>query len=575
MKPLFKSRRESFSRDFYRPQCPVIAAPVVITECDLIYEPGAFPPPQNLIIHVGTVFSGEDAECLYSILDATRNVFPIIYLDSAEIIPAVVSFLESNRVYDVGLCGSFDKPALLRKAYELAPYAHIIADCRGIKLPEDIASLPGMLSRRQATSVILDMADAMPDTVHALEQRFIHVISDCRDAADGEQLLTEATSAVYGVNGIITDDPASLYVTLSRFPENTFLRRRNLVGHKGFQNDGTYSENTISGVVAAGDAHLDGAEIDVKLSGDGVAMVMHSLDTRGMFDVEPPLVTELADFDKLSSLRRIKHPNEGVDRFDDLMFAMADYPETPVVIELKPRACYHRLDEMVDFTKELLKDERCQKNPVVIFGADNIPDCKYIRKHLPSLPFAAVTAPPKNFKVPVTRKECEDLLYAVTAAHEGLASAYNPEDTGISRTFNEYAKIRHLTVFPWSRSWILAPSLWETNGPKNDKTFMAGYDAWTTDHAEMYLDLPVGLEISSVAPDDDEIIRPEGLIVYRDGSTRAVSCGLCIIDGDVTLTRVSGGYKVSPGTFTAVLTYRSELHFGDYFYTVSEPFTFD
>ena len=529
MKPLYQSIRASFSKDIYMSVCPVVAAPTVTLEvrgaadltlltCDT--------PPQNVILHISADLTVE-GKSLYDTLALCSHSVPILYIDDEAVIAPLAEFCDLNHVGDAILCAPFEKKEVLAKAYGAMPMLRGMLDLRGIT-PE-IEKLPAICVSNGATAVILDLGVATADAVHSLQQRFIHVISEgcfCK-------------LATRGVNGIITADLAGAYTFLSSFPEGTNFRRRNLLAHKGFQNNGKYSENTITSVVAAAQNHFDGAEIDVKLTSDDVAVVMHNTNTKGLFDCEVA-VTEESSYEFLSSLRRIEHPNETIDKFSDLMHEMKAYPDTPVLIEIKPSAKYHKVELLTAMTDELLRDGLSQENCIGIMGGSLEPGLRYVHKRIPYLPLGWCEGGKNIPAAPENRAEAEDRIYRVAQLTAGCAAGYNPEDVNINRLFNEYAKFRMLHVFVWSRSWTLSPSKWEENGPSNDNTYLSGFDAWTTDHGEYFLGYPIA-------------INEAGDLVFRDGHTEKAECE--------ELTVCGAKYYL----------YKIDLHFGDSYYICSEP----
>ncbi len=538
-KPLYESIRASFSKDIYMPMCGIVAAPTVVWEVKCAEELSALTsdtPPQNVILRVASDLTVAGAE-LYDVLGMCSRSVPILLIDNAETIAPLAEFTDLNHVGDAILCASYEDRALLAEAYEKMPMLRGMLDCRGM-IPE-IGKLPAIAVSHGATSVILAPETATADAVHSLQQRFIHVITS--DSA------SFGRAAARGVNGIIAADLAGAYDYLTKFPEGTTLRRRLLLAHKGFQNNGKYSENTITSVVAAARHHFDGAEIDVKLTSDNVPVVMHNLNTKGLFDCEVA-VTEESSYEFLSSLRRIEFPEESIDKFEDLMHEMKAYPDTPVLIEIKPYAKYHKVELLTAMTDELLRDGRSQENCIGIMGGTLEPGLRYVHRRIPYLPLGWCEGGKSIPAAPENRAEAEDRIYRVAQLTAGCAAGYNPEDVNINRLFNEYAKFRMMHVFVWSRSWTLSPSKWEENGPANDKTYLSGFDAWTTDHGEQYLDYPVSIEPCADAPD-------ECILHFRDGSRKKDKCSrLCL-----TETR-------------AVCAYKIDLHFGDSYYICSEPF---
>ncbi len=513
------------------PVCPVVAAPTVVLEVKNAADLGLLAsemPPQNVILHISPDLTVE-GKPIYDVLSLCSRSVPILYIDDEATVAPLAEFCDLNHVGDAILCASFEKKELLAKAYDAMPMLRGMLDCRGFS-PE-IEKLPAICVSNGATSVILDADITTADAVHSLQQRFIHVISAGAFGA----------LATRGVNGIITADLAGAYSFLASFPEGTNFRRRNLLAHKGFSNNGEFSENTITSVVAAAKNYFDGAEIDVKLTSDDVPVVMHNTNTKGLFDCEVA-VTEESSYEFLSSLHRIEHPNETIDRFDDLMHEMKAYPNTPVLIEIKPSAKYHKVELLTAMTDELLRDGKSQENCICIMGGTLEPGLRYVHKRIPYLPLGWCES---GSGMPSTKEESEDLLYRVARVSEGCAASYNCEDVHCSRIFNEYAKFRMLHVFVWSRSWTLSPSKWETNGPSNDKTYISGFDAWTTDHGEYFLGYPIAVEATENAP--------ECLLHFRDGHTEKAVCEELTVGGE------------------KYYLYKIGLHFGDSYYICSEP----
>lgn len=547
MKKLYKSYRESFSKDIYMPFCGVVAAPTVVLELsseDKLDLLSSEMPPQNVIININeSLYAinslGECIDSLYSVLALCKRSIPIICFDSEKAAEALPVFLDENHAADVIICTSYENRELLKAAYARFSLVRCMLDCRGVNVPVD--ELPAIAVSHEATSVIVDTSYATEYNIASLNQRFIHVICDSENGF--------ASSAAAGANGIITNDLTSAYAFLNSFPENSFFRKHKLFAHKGFQNNGAYTENTITSVVAAAEHYFDGAEIDVKLTSDDIPVVMHNVNTKGLFDIEPA-ITEESDYAFLSSLRRIGFPNESIDCFLDLMIAMKDHKNTPVLIEFKPSAKYYKLEELVRQTDEFLKRADTQKNCIGIVGVLE-PGLRYVHERIPYLPLSHCEGGKATPPPPETRRECEDRLYRVALITNGCAAGYNCEDVCINRLFNEYAKFRMLTVFPWSRSWTLSPSKWEENGMFNDKTYLSGYDAWTTDHGEKYLDKPIAIEL----PDSMDIADPIAYLVYRDGHKEEAVCRV---------------HNLPNGK--AMLYREIELHFGDSYKIYSSPF---
>lgn len=570
-KPLYRSIRESFSRDIYMPVCGVVAAPVVMLELcckEELEKLTSEKPPQSIILHINGALQvigreGERIADLKEILLLCSRSVPVLYFDSADAGEALAAFTDYHNLGDAQLCVPFNKRHILAEAYKKMPLLRGILDVRGenAMIPE----LAGIAVSNGATTVILSSDQADEQIINALQKRFIHVITT--DEMGFEK------AAVEGSNGILTRDLNAAYSFLECFPEQSVFRKKNLYAHKGFSDEGRYSENTITSVVAAAKNYFDGAEIDVKLTGDDVPVVMHNVTTEGLFDCEV-LVTEETDYRELASLRRIGFPKENIDRFDDLMRAMKEYNETPVIIEFKPSEKYWNLEEMIRLVDPILHSEFSQQNCVCIMG-DLEPGHEYVHKKLPNLPLAYCDWYGAMPPLPQNRIEAEDFLYYIVKVTKGCAAGYNGEETAMNRLLNEYAKFRMITLFPWSRSWTMEPSKWEENGPENCKTYLSGYDAWTTDHGEKFLHLPIKIvPIVSDSGMDERYemkspFQPMCQKMYRDGRIEEGACDVLLLSGD--LTKVSEGQYAGNGLVKVMLSLKIDLYFGEYYRIYSEP----
>ena len=559
-KPLYKSMRQSFSRDVYMAVSGLVAAPAVILEVDTEEDLrllSSNTPPQDLLIHVSSdlYVVGKDKRRLaplYDVLDRARRSIPILAIDSDETADTLARFLDENRLLDALLLATYENRDLLRRSYQKMPALRCILDCRTATVSHRELLKEATLA--SASAVILRHGDVTREAADYLNTRYLKVISTDGGGID--------TVAARGANGIITKDLAGAYRFLSLFPEGSILEKRRLVAHKGFTNRGQYPENTTSATVAAGKAHFDASEIDVKLTQDGVPIVTHNPTTKDMF-LGDPIIPEESDYATVAALRRTEFPSEGIDRFEDLMAAMKDYPDTPVVIELKPQAKYHALEELTSLTREILERPESQQDCVVIMGTLD-PGLRYVHDHLPGVPVAHCEGGKNTPEAPKSRMEAEYRLYRIALLTAGCAAGYNCEETRINRLFNEYAGLRMLTVFPWSYGY----STWEENGARHEETYLSGYTMWTTDHGQYFFGCPLSVE---AIPPTSVHFRPKGILTFRDGSTCEGDCELLVLSGDVS--RSEDGFCTVTGEARVMYGRRIDLSLGSSYTIYSEPIT--
>jgi len=218
-------------------------------------------------------------------------------------------------------------------------------------------------------------------------------------------------STLSGVCGIVTGDPAGQYALYRRFPASTTVRPTPLYAHKGLHVTGEFPENSIKAAVGAGKYGYDAAEIDITLTSDDIAIVHHDHNTANLFDGDMKVCE--STFEQLSALRRKAFPADGIDRFDDLMTAMAACPKTPALIEIKPPAFTFGAEELVRQMAEVLARPETQKNCTCIIGAMP-PYLSYVHRRLPGLPVSHCTGAPEP--APETVDAANLLLYGF--AHE-------------------------------------------------------------------------------------------------------------------------------------------------------------
>lgn len=327
---LCRSLADSFRLDFYLPESGLINPPAVTYAADgnLAAVMASAEPPQAVLMNVNQelrVLAPDGTEC-GALMDCLRVIcgkaYPILRFDSAETGAAIAALCDENCLGDVTLCVPFERRTILPAVRALLPLSRGMLDLRGGELPWNILGLAGECQAHDATMLLTDQLLSRRD-LRRLQKRFVQVWTEADPVA----------STLSGSCGVVTSDPACLYALYRRFPARTTVRPTPLYAHKGLHSTGEFPENSIKATVGAGKYGYDAAEIDIKLTADDVAVVHHDNNTANLFDGD--LQVREATFEQLSALRRKGFPQDGLDRFDDLMAAMAEYPETPVLIEIK------------------------------------------------------------------------------------------------------------------------------------------------------------------------------------------------------------------------------------------------
>ena len=504
MKPLYESRKASFERAVYRPNSNVIAPPVAA-----VFAEGAMgermkqEPPQTVFFRIFPDLTVKDGAgvpvgTLYDCLDGTRSAVPVLYLDDLSVSQALVSFVWENALGDAALCVPI---ALAKQAEELflrVPHLRRILDCRAVGVGADWFAVSERAWSVGAVGLLISADQTDWDTLNLLHERGHSIWCD----AAGQ----EAAAVFAGADGILTDSPARVYGILGALPEHSRTRRYRLLAHKGYQDAYRLPENSIRAVVRGAELGLDGAEIDIKLTRDGIPFVIHNPTTKAMLTGEERVVETLTAAE-LEARERTDFPGERTDRLEKMLAAVSCRPHYPVFVEFKPAQKFYHIERMAHAVREILARTGTERGVVVLGEADEM---RCLANLLPGQPkLAGVWEKPQP---PETPAEATELLWRLWSRVSDAPAGLCVEDVMVNRLFAEEAALRGIRVVVWTRSWYSSPSLWENDGERSDEGFLDGYSATISDHADKYLHIPLRLEAAG-----DRVTA-----VMRDGTSHAV-----------------------------------------------------
>ena len=498
---LYSSFADSFRINFYRPKTGLINPPTVTYALETDYQTvlSCSAPPQSVFIRIDAdlltySLHNEPVAPLTEVMSALhKRAIPIIYFTDEAAIEPFAKWANQNNLGDVTLCVPYEQRSLLKKLRSLLPLSRGMLDCRGFELPEYPAAIAGDCQCSDATMILV--SEVLPrKTIKDLQKRFVQIWTQTEDLA---------AAICSGTCGIITKQPASLYDLYSKFPANSITRPVPLYAHKCYHVTEEYPENSIAGAVAAARLGYDADEIDIKLTKDDVLIVHHDGNTNNLFTEDLPI--RESDWSALQLLRRKLFPDYGLDQFDDLMTAMADYPDTPVLIEIKSIAGSYGVEETVRQMKEVLTRPNVQKNCTCIMGP-RPPHLSYVHKQLPYLPLAHCVgymeeAPTDDMN------ENNQRVYRFAEETQGANAGYNPYHIQCGADFAWSCHLRGITVFPWT--WAFKP--WETECEPICTSFISGFDGLTSDWINQLGDQPI--DLIATGPDTADLL-------YRNGDCK-------------------------------------------------------
>lgn len=551
--PIYRSLADSFRLDFFMPRCGLIAPPAVTCPASEALEAQmtSAAPPQAVWMEVtGDLIAwGATGQALGNLEQCLRKIkgkaYPILEYRTAEAGKALAAFAEDHCIGDLTLCVPYDCRELLPPVRAALPLSRGMVDCRGKRadVPADLLDLAGDCREKDAVTMLLDWVPERKE-LRRLQKRFTQVWIDCTGGLD------PADAVLAGACGVCTHDPAGLYALFQRFPEDTTVRPTALFAHKALHITREYPENSIAASAAAGQRGYDGAEIDVTMTKDLVAMVHHDKDTGNLFTED--LVVMDSTFDQVSSLRRKGFADSGMDRFDQLMTAMANYPETPMVIELKTPVEAYTAEEVVRQMEALFQQPDTQKYCTCIMGR-RPPYLHYLHRRLPRLPLAHVVG--SKVEAPTDPDALNLRIYQFSEDTRGGNAAYNPDVYMLNPLMARLMHLRGITLFPWT--WAFEP--WETECDRLCAAFRSGYDGMTSDWVTKFADFPIDLRpaLPETAPAGAPL-SPTGFLLHRTGEqTKAAGLTVLPLSGEITL--LEDGSFTGKGSVKVALVYQGRL----------------
>lgn len=496
MKPLYQSYRDSFHKTIYRATATerVIGAPVVsaFAEADFL-SVVSVKKPQNVFFRLDAALNvqdktGQTVASLYDCLATSDCFVPILCVEDEQTIDALATFTYDNLIADATVCVPYEKRELLDVVLTKMPLLRRMVDGRSLtaealKTDLDVYALAGDMWQANSVMLLLPEALCRRSIVTVLQRRFVQVWADC-----GDRSVAPAITA--GVNGVICNDVDDAYTFLDRMPEGTLTRRVWVYAHKGFQNEGENPENTVIAVRLAHENGIDGAEIDIKLSRDGVPILMHDFSTNKMLLTAPGQIFEELTWDEIRVMERERYRGVYIDRLEDVMASVKGDNSFSVMIEFKPREGYYHIERMAHLTRELLSENGMEYQSVITMG-ETPPNLNYVQSVLPRLP--KVFGLWENTKDPQDMATVESMLFRFSYRMQGKTAVPSLEDVMVNRTYGERAKIHGIPPFVWMRGDYYYPSQWDDACHRSDDALVSGFCGSCADHAARYFHLPIEL----------------------------------------------------------------------------------
>ncbi len=495
--------------------------------------------------------------------DTEFKVLPCFRIKDKATADALAEYLSSIRFTDVQLM-SADKE-VLKYAREKMPNCYGILDLRAEYANDTDLTEEQLLNIRRAVKTynayvaILPVELCRNEDVQYLYDRQVNVWAWASDAPSVDEQYFALLSGAVGVVSDATN--ALLDVACNKLSENTMTRVPINIGHRGIPSKAP--ENCIEGAMYAYELGADVIEIDVYLTKDKQAVLMHDGTTgrtcNKNLNVESSTLAELTQlycnkgFENNERFKDAKVPS-----LDDFLAAFKG-TDVRFYVEIKSGG-----EALVPIVKELIeKNDMYGQCSVISFGAGVLAN---FRKYYPEMSVGALCQAYMNGDNP--ESEFRAAMQFIGANNATLNPRFSANGSTASYDYQandlRAAMIRGVQVHPWT--FAGATTAYENH-------FMWGYAGLTGDNADSLgqivrrIDLPEGLTFQA-----DGVTSIEHILTnYVRASQNSSDVAITVLGGEATVD----GNKIMPGAAGELTFITASTHkIGRSYYTLyTQPLT--
>ncbi|NOU96742.1 DUF1080 domain-containing protein, partial [Paenibacillus sp. LMG 31456] len=516
--------------------------------------------PSTVILHVAPGLKVTDSTgkteigSLESLLGTIEGrIIPTFYVKDESTVDQLVEYLKTNNWEDAAVVS--DNGELIKRARTAYPVIRGIVD---FSAAEDL-SKDKLLDVRRKTAASLARIAILPqsvstrDNVSYLQERMIMVwTKDVASQADKNinmhQLITT------GVNGIVTDAPATALNALKVYSKNTTLiRKPYIIAHRGMPS--TSPENTIESNRLGLEAGAEFIENDMYLTKDGRIAILHdgSLErtTNGTGNIENYTMEELK---KLNANKPfpIGFPDVKIPTLDE-QIDLAREKGAMVMAEIKTST-----PAAVDAYVKLIKDMNAEG--LVDTMSFDMNQLKRMAELMPEMPLGLLTGGyASETNVNKSLRETIKLL-------QSLNASYNTSYSGLGKNFMEAAKHRGIIISPW------------TFNNKNDfmNYMKLGVFGITTDYASW-----ASYWAASIKPEKDqydlakeESLSLKAIVKSYNGTEMTIEPEVIVLDGQDSIELNGSSVTAKKaGVAHVLLRYTSTMEVNNTYDIYTQPVT--
>ncbi|NLG81211.1 MAG: DUF1080 domain-containing protein [Bacilli bacterium] len=464
----------------YNPESNIINPPTVaqlISDLTDINNSLGSKRPATVIVNLDSdlnIISNDNVVIMSinELLKKTRYlVIPAFRVNDSDTVKKLTNHLKEKNVKDFFILT--DNPELITEArnnYNLTrgileiPYNEAKPTLR----KEDLINIRNTANISEARVVLLPLQYLSQENVSYLQKRLITVWGKTEDS-----ITSKYHVILSGVNGLVTEDYAKIFDIYKSFPENSYVRKPFIIGHRGIPSQAP--ENTLEGFQVAIEKGVDIIELDIHLTKDGYVVVHHDFTTGRIFNQD--LTIANATLQELQALRipYSIYPDAKIPTLNEVFAKFKDNKDLVFFVEIK-----NYDTSIVQKLKSIAEEYQVSDQIVVISFQDN--QILKMREQ-----FKEISNGYLNY-TGIVNTNVQSTVSRVIEKVVPMHTTINPSYVGVTPDNVKALNHRGITVWPWTISYNYQ-NYGEKDYTSMDNYYEMGVGGITTDTGDYLYDV--------------------------------------------------------------------------------------
>ena len=280
---LYESVVDSFVTDIYAPETGLVNAPTVLAYANAAsiakWKSGTVRPATAVLYAMlknGVLYAcdktGAEIGTMYDTVKALNHkIIPAFHFSDRETGKVLAAFINDNNLADCFLIAS--DADLLETVANTTYSARPLLDCTAMTaIDADAIFLTAAAAG--VKTVLLPASILTAETMLPLRARSVNVVAVLQDGADVGAIHNAVHCAI---SGIMTSDEGAVFGYYETIKDRTLCQTPLVAAHRG--DPESHPDNTIRGLISAGQSGATSIEFDVWLTKDGHLVLNHDSKT--------------------------------------------------------------------------------------------------------------------------------------------------------------------------------------------------------------------------------------------------------------------------------------------------------